>query len=200
MLPTSASGVWRASSTLLVSAIGWPIDEPSTLKRAIVLGEPAEPAAHDCATFRQHRYGQARSRRPVRAFNNAITIDAHAELERQSRVHSPAVLREHRKLGPLDKLRGRRAELSALRKGTIKTTNFDRAARAQTGVLRTLQVGAELEDVLAAQQVSRKAQRLNPLVAAHVAFLIVEEAAALRLGRVGHRGMVVAVYLDLEMP
>ena len=215
MLPTSASGVRSGPSTLLVNVIGWPIDEPSTLKREIVRGSNdskaptlsgvrwanlPNPPRTIARPSRQHRNGRARSRRPVHAFTDAIAIDAQAKLERQSRVHSPAVLREHRKLGPVDGLRRRRAELGALRKGTIETTNFDRAARTRAGVLRTLQVGAELEDVLAAEKVSREAQRLNPLVAAHVALLIVEEAAALRLGRVDHRGMVVAVYLDLKMP
>ena len=100
----------------------------------------------------------------------------------------------------VDRLSRRRAERGALRQGAIETTDFDRAARARPCVFRTLEVGAELEDVLASEEVSRETQRLNPLVAAHVALLIVEEAATLRLRRVNHRSTVVGFNLDLEAP
>ena len=151
---------------LLVNVIGWPSDEPSTLKREIVRGSNDSKAP----TFSGVRWtnlpnpprtmarpsGSTAIATPargdqLRAFTDAIAIDAHAKLERQSRVHSPAVLREHRELGAVDILFRRRAELDALRERPIETTNFDRPADTQAVVLGTLQVGAELEHVLAAE-------------------------------------------------
>jgi hypothetical protein len=61
-----------------------------------------------------------------------------------------------------------------------------------------LKVGAEFEHVLTAPQIPGHAQRLDPLDAGDIAFLIVEEAAALRFRRVHHRREVGGVHVDLE--
>ena len=80
----------------------------------------------------------------------------------------------------------------------IEAPDLDRTAGALAVVFRTLKVGAELEHVLPVPHVAREAQRLDPLEAADVALLVVEEPAALRLRRVHHRRQVLGVHVDLE--
>ena len=140
----------------------------------------------------------AGARRPVDPFHHRVAIEPQAEFERDPIAQTPAVLRKHRELRAVDLLFRTSAELDALRERPIKTTDLDRSAGTRAVVLRLLKVGAELEHVLTAPQVPRQAQRLDPLQARDVAFLVVEESAALRLGRVHHRRMVGGVHVDLE--
>src|SRR6185295_4149029 len=124
-------------------------------------------------------------------------IEAHAVLERQSRVDAPAILAEERELGTADLLSRAVAEHGALRQRSVETADVEDAARAEAVEARPLQIAAGLEHVLPVP-VARDAERLDPLQALNRPLLIVEEAAALGLRCVDHRRLAVGVHVDLE--
>ena len=80
----------------------------------------------------------------------------------------------------------------------VEPTTFELLAVVVAVEARVLKVEAELEHMLASPLILRDRQRLDKLQAADVAFLAVEEVAALSLRRVDHRLLALGLLVDLE--
>ena len=197
---------------MLMNVAGGPIGAPSVANRETVRdsksGKASTLSGVRCTNFPKppRRIARPSGATPIATPARGDQFKRSTMASRSKRSPSSNVTREFRRQRsctnaansiPLTVLLRAPAEHGQLRKRTVQAPDLDRPARAETVELRPLQIGAELEHVRAVP-VAGQAERLDPLQAGDLAFLVVEEAAALSLRRVDHWRAAVRVDVDLE--
>ena len=113
--------------------------------------------------------------RIVRVLDDVVEIGAEPELEIESIIDAPAILREHRKLGPVHfRMRQRRRIRDSLGQGPIEANGIDLVTEVVAIEARVLEIHPDLEDVLAVP-VLRDAEGFDKLYAADVIFGVTTE-------------------------
>ena len=147
-----------------------------------------EPAAQHRAAraVQQHRGPDPRGH--VESIDDAVAIDAAAELEEPPRIRLKPILHEQRHISASDRLRRLGREVEPPGEAAVDALDQHRLARARAVVPAVQQVEAGFEQVQSAQHVARSGHRFDHLIRRRAAVLRVEEIAERRFRPQHHRG------------